>query len=625
MLLTRLTSSSKSQLAIEFAHQVAEKSLDKWVFWVHAGTRPRVEQGFRSIAEAVRLPGRNQPNADLPNLVSNWLSNERNGRWVMILDSADDIDVFYGEAADTADGRPLASYLPQSPHGSILVTTRSRNLASKLVGDHRDIISVGSMTEANALQLVEKRLGRSLSDEEITVATDLVRALDLIPLPISQAAAYIQASAPRSSLEKYLAEFRESESNRARLLGRDAGDLRREGGASNSVRTTWEISFDYIRSKRPSAAELLSLMSFFDPQGIPDSLLKPDEQTKKAIWSSPPLLKRKGWWRVLRRDGGFEDDVQMLRDYCLVSASKEEDVFEMHGLVQLSTRKWLESYGLQEKFKKQHIKRLDAAVPKPINDHKNWPACRKLFAHVVAAIDLRPADGKTQETWAALMGDGGMYALRQCNYDVAERMFRQAKRVYEERFGPEHEDALRSTLYLGVALSNKKLRERADELFLQVMETSKSALGIDHPDTLASIGYYAQSLGHQGRLEESEKVWVKVIEAMKSKLGADHALICWCLEELGWVYGQQHRFEEAEQLQAQAMEAHRIRFGADNPSTLLCMHDLAVTRKALGRDADALALMKTCADSRKRVLGPSSPHTLLSERALDEWGNIESR
>lgn len=37
---------------------------------------------------------------------------------------------------------------------------------------------------------------------------------------------------------------------------------------------TWQISFEYIQQKRPSAADLLLLMSFFDRQGIPRSVLQ---------------------------------------------------------------------------------------------------------------------------------------------------------------------------------------------------------------------------------------------------------------------------------------------------------------------------------------------------------------
>ncbi|KAK3940980.1 hypothetical protein QBC46DRAFT_458585 [Diplogelasinospora grovesii] len=206
----------KSQLAIEFAHRIAAGPADTWVFWVHAGTQARVEEGFTAIAHAVKLAGRNQPKANIPQLVYGWLSNEGNGRWMIILDSADDRDVFYGASSDR-ERQPLVKYLPQSRNGSIMVTTRDKDLAFRLTGNHRNIIEVG---------------------------------------PI-QAAAYIQARAPRSSVEGYLAKFREGERY-------DAGDLRRDGGASNAILTTWQISFNHICSKRPTAADLLSLMSFFE-------------------------------------------------------------------------------------------------------------------------------------------------------------------------------------------------------------------------------------------------------------------------------------------------------------------------------------------------------------------------
>lgn len=134
----------------------------------------------------------------------------------------------------------------------------------------------------------------SLSD--VDVAADLVKVLDLISLAISQAAAYIQKRAPRNSVQQYLDDFRKSEGKRARLLSRDLGDLRRDlrqdGGASNAILTTWQVTFDHVRSERPSAADLLSLMSFFDRQGIPESLLKP------PVFRS--LVVARSWPRALR-------------------------------------------------------------------------------------------------------------------------------------------------------------------------------------------------------------------------------------------------------------------------------------------------------------------------------------
>ncbi|OIW25508.1 hypothetical protein CONLIGDRAFT_684069 [Coniochaeta ligniaria NRRL 30616] len=62
----------KLQLAIEYAHRIAAKQADTWVFWVHAGTEARVLEGFWAIADAVKLPGRNRPKENIPQLVYHW-------------------------------------------------------------------------------------------------------------------------------------------------------------------------------------------------------------------------------------------------------------------------------------------------------------------------------------------------------------------------------------------------------------------------------------------------------------------------------------------------------------------------------------------------------------------------
>jgi hypothetical protein len=71
------------------------------------------------------------------------------------------------------------------------------------------------------------------------------------------------------TLPKYMSEFRKSERKKASLLTKDMGDLGRDPSAANAVVTTWQITFEQVHQERSSAADLLSLMSFFNPQGIP--------------------------------------------------------------------------------------------------------------------------------------------------------------------------------------------------------------------------------------------------------------------------------------------------------------------------------------------------------------------
>ena len=64
------------------------------MFWVHASSTARIEEGYRRIAEAANLSGWEDPKVDILRLVRAWLRDESNGRWIMIVDNADDLNQF---------------------------------------------------------------------------------------------------------------------------------------------------------------------------------------------------------------------------------------------------------------------------------------------------------------------------------------------------------------------------------------------------------------------------------------------------------------------------------------------------------------------------------------------------
>jgi hypothetical protein len=78
----------------------------------------------------------------------------------MIIDSADDARVFSNPVDESKTGdnsneaalsEDLLEYLPQSQNGSILVTSRSVDVAFKITSDTRDIITVNPMDEKVAV------------------------------------------------------------------------------------------------------------------------------------------------------------------------------------------------------------------------------------------------------------------------------------------------------------------------------------------------------------------------------------------------------------------------------------------------------------------------------------------
>ncbi|RYP55594.1 hypothetical protein DL771_012348 [Monosporascus sp. 5C6A] len=627
----------KSQLAIEYAYRIAEQSAgevaDTWVFWIHAGTQARVLEGFQAIADTVRLAGRKQPQADILLLVSRWLHSERSGKWMVILDGADDADVLFATNQHAAhDSRPLASYLPQSPNGSILVTTRDRDLAFRLTGRHNGIIDVGPMAMDDALALLRKKVG---DESDIVASKELVEALDFVPLAVIQAAAYIQMRAPRCSVTKYLADFQRSEQMRSGLLRHSAGDLRRDGGASDSILATWQISFDYIRNKRPSAADLLSLLSFFDRHGIAESDIRyikglpyglraeQTDQTERADSGSADGSDDSSSDNGDRKIQDFEDDVAMLRNFCFISTNNAGDIFETHRLVQLSTRKWLEVHNLLEEFKAQYIKQMAGLLP--TGDYENWAICQRLFTHVEEALNHRPGDEGPWLEWTRILHNGGWYAWSQGWYEVSERMVQKARRIRQKQFGQEHEATLASISLLGAVLVARGKYKMAESLHVQVMETRKRVLGKEHPSTLTSMNNLASAYRNQGRWKEAELLFMQVTEMRERVLGKEHPDTLISMNNLALTYSNQGRWKEAELPFMQVMEMRERVLGKEHPSTLISMNDLALTYSNQGRWKEAELLEVQAMETRKRILGEEHPDTLISMNNLASTYNSQGR
>ncbi|RDW68062.1 hypothetical protein BP6252_09458 [Coleophoma cylindrospora] len=422
----------KSQLAIQYAYQARERSPKIWVFWVHASNAARFEQSFRDIADYVKIYGRHSPKADIFQLVCNWLRDDRKEKWILILDNVDDAS-FLVEARGTGkdedeqtngiestNARPLVSYLPHCPMGSILITTRSKIAALKLV-EERNIISVEPMSKGDALLLFKNKL-REHSIDDDDDAAELTEVLEFMPLAIVQAAANISQRAPRYSVRKYLEDFQKSDRNRISLLDFEGGQLRRDQEAKNSIIITWQISFDHIREIRRSAADLLSLMSFFDRQGIPEDLLRdPTEQKENSEHeASNNNDDEDSDTSQSSVDDGFEDDVLMLRNYAFISIDADCTAFEMHALVQLATRKWLEVHGLQERWKEKFIRNLAAGLP--TGEYENWERCQVLFPHTQSAAAQKPKENSSLEDWASILYKAAWYAWRIGNGLDAEKM-----------------------------------------------------------------------------------------------------------------------------------------------------------------------------------------------------------
>ncbi|KAJ5092783.1 P-loop containing nucleoside triphosphate hydrolase protein [Penicillium angulare] len=655
----------KSQIAIEYCYRVRERSPQTWVFWLHASNAARLEQSCREAADRAKIPGRSDPETNIFQLFNSWLNDAKTGEWVLIFDNLDDDHFLH--AASSTQGRSIWSHFSQSLSGTIIITSRSKRAVLKLVED-RDIIQVKPMDQSSAISLFGKKLGTEMESNREDV-NQLVKALEFMPLALVQAAAYIKRRAPRQSVGQYLASFQNNDRQKISLLHYEEGHLRRDQEAKNSILTAWHISFDHIREQRPSAGKLLSLMSFFDRQGIPEGLLRVHTEINFHTINED-IDDNEGYSDQSPVDDMFENDITMLRDYSMISISADCDNFEMHRLVQLATQEWLKTQKDFEQFHEQFIKVLCDSFPRGC--FEDWPICEPLFAHVLRAAAHEPnTESSTKslsEKWAKLLYNGSMFARNRGYFNDSQRLAESYIAVMINLQGPSGLKTLRGSSLLGTILSSKGQLKKAKKIHMQGLEARKTTLGPDHPrtlssmnnlatiygklggwskaedlqvqvlkarnimfglenlDTLASMRLLASTYQDQGRWRESEDLNLEALDISKRVLGPAHPDTLLLINAITSVYWNQDRWKEGEELVLQALEASKLVLGSKHV-TFAMFHNLAMIYFKQGRWKEAEDLILKVLETSKRVLGPAHPVTLIiinsQARVYSEQGRFK--
>ncbi|KAK3614340.1 hypothetical protein LTR22_027819 [Elasticomyces elasticus] len=568
----------KSQLAIEYARQLRQHSPQTWVLWIHVSNVARFEQGVRDVADQLKIYGRKDPKADLLQLLRNRLRDEGKGRWLIVLDNADDAS-FLLERPPAPPGeaqllRRRIDSIPSCDHGSMITTTRSKREARKLV-DESEIVEVKPMSEDEAEALLERKLGRPSPDNR-----HLARALDCIPLAISQAAAYIRKNSPWCSVRQYHEEMERGRQSSTRLLRRHISLADRDDQASNSVFLTWQISFEHIYQARTSAAELLVLMSFFDRHGIPESLLLGQRETETGLGdqntstrygddgsgvdSNTDILDDMDdseSFSVSR--GKLEDDIEMLQDYMFISTSDERS-HEMHRLVQLATKDWLDrtdNFRAVE-FLERALSALTVAFPEPwVGEWNTYAAC---LPHARALLSNRRTRDVNGGLCAKLLHKTAWYLLARGFDDDAARMELEALELRISQFGVEHEATLQSRRQLGEIYSSQMLWDAADcQLDQSVRLSTKS--GFDEL-RLESIRSLAESQLARGKYENAERQFRIVADI--SFRGQDGSQRCRALFDLAKVLQAQGKDADAEPYAFLALHISTRLSGSDSFTSL---------------------------------------------------------
>ncbi|KAJ5671234.1 hypothetical protein N7507_000361 [Penicillium longicatenatum] len=604
----------KTQIAIQFAHQLMERDAGISVFWVNGSNVSAVEESYHRIAAKCKILSTGQLDSFLIFRVKEWLESERAGRFLMIFDNVE--DYFMGKEYDI--------YIPKCSHGSILFTTRDQRFAKNFcLPSH--IVKVPIITELDSVMLLKKFLPSSLNLGTSDDLALLSKKLGHHPLAITQAAAYLRSM--RRPILEYLRYF-ENQQKAMRILKYKALDFTRDKGWE-SLYSTWEISFERVEEEDALGFDVLALMSFLDPDTIPMFLLA---QEFTDILS-------------------LSEAISNLRSMSLISPYNEGETYAIHPLIQLFMQDRLESQGDRQRFLSMSLHLLARLFPENPDEcsdtssvllphatkilkleavsHEDLLARAELL-HKVSQCELkrgrlRNAEELAREAFlinSKLLGRTAR-ATANCQVHLARALvalgkYHEARESAAESFEAFQEidpcgpDTLRSMDNLAEVLRHQGQYHEAQEMHEKAFTLKERLLGRSHPDTLVSLNNLALTYWIQGRFKEAETLTVEVMEARNMKLGVDHSDILISMNNLASIYMSQGRWKEAEQLELQVVETRRVKLGVDHPDTLASLHNLASTYLSQGRFKEAEHLLEQVLETRKLKLGVDHPDTLMS-------------
>ncbi|KAI3535331.1 hypothetical protein CSPX01_11442 [Colletotrichum filicis] len=218
----------KTQIAIAYTYWLRKAHPEVSIFWVHASDSDRFRQAYSEIAEECNIAGRSDHNVDVLTLQNS----------------------------------------PKYGNGSVLVITRNKEAGSRLVPG-QPLLEVGPMSDEESVQMIREIAGDS--SLSVDTATVLSNRLENLPLAIAQAAAFMQENC--MGLDQYIGILNKGDGVEVQLLRGNFEAVGRDTDVPHAVMATWVVSFEHIKKKNPLAADILSVIAFFDRQAIQRQLM----------------------------------------------------------------------------------------------------------------------------------------------------------------------------------------------------------------------------------------------------------------------------------------------------------------------------------------------------------------
>ncbi|PVH94209.1 kinesin light chain [Periconia macrospinosa] len=603
MSIVGLGGTGKTQVALQFAYAVKKAWPEFSIFWMPAVSMESFEQACGDIVTALHI--RQTADDDVKELVKRHLSTARAGKWLLVVDNADDRDVVIG----SRQTKGVVDYLPQSEEGVVLFTTRVRELAVSLT--RGDVLKLGPMDRPDAVHFLEASLANDVVRNEATT-NELLDELAYLPLAIVQAAAYLNIN--EMSVARYLQLLRSTEQSLVDLMSREFRDETRYEGSANAVATTWVVSFSQIRTRDAVAAELLLFLSCIEWKAIPRSIL--------------PAAKSE-----VRMD----EAINTLCGYSFLTKRGEEDWYDMHRLVHLATRVWVMQQNNAREVTQKGIRHIAGIFPS--DDYANQAVWRAYLPHTLRILEERrgsdiaelsklcllvgrclQVDGRIREAVKWL--EESCQQREALDKNDSDRLLSQHELARAYEANGQVKEAVK--LLEGVVAIEAEVKE-AVKLLEGVVAIEAEVLAEDYPDRLMSQQELAGAYQVDGQIRKAVGLLKHVVVIRATVLAEDHPHRLMSQHNLAGAYLDNGQVKEALELLEGVVAIRTEVLAEDHPDRLASQHELARAYRANGQIKEAVKLLERVAAIEAEVLAEDHPNRLASQQVLAQAYQADGR
>jgi len=499
----------------------------------------------------------------------------------MIVDNFDHIDWY------------PANYLPVR-RGSILFTTRD----SRLVGHPRYSVSISSgvriaaMSDKEALESFSKLLDPTgaVVQTHAEASFTLLNFLGNLPLAIAQAAAFIRETG--TDIPKYLEIFKECERNQHDLLDQALPNaIGNERDSSCAVTMTWKITVDRIQQECPDSIQLLELMSFLNPEEIPEEVLM-----------GAPFLKSRCLVPLKKA-------LTPLLSFALLDCLESKN-YRLHRLVSFWVREQMDLKDPQRghKLLETTVELIYKSFPEDI--YGNLMKCAHLLSHAATALGHVGRHSLEFSSFRLLQVRVGSVFYAKGDYIGALDWYQSVLDGREKTLGKDHPSTLDTVHNMALMFDKQGEHGKALEWYQCVLDGCEKTLGNDHSSTLGTVHNMALVFDNQGEYSKALEWYQRALDGCEETLGKDRPSILDAVHNMALVFDNQGEYSRALEWYQRALDGKEKTLGKDHPSTLDTVHNMALIFDDQEKYSKAREWYQRAFDGREKTLGKDHSSTL---------------